>query len=942
MNKKDIDEIVLVDGSGYIFRAYYALPMMTRSDGLPVNAIFGFCNMLLKLLEDIQKEKGGGICVAVIFDAARKTFRNDIYRDYKANRSDPPEDLVPQFDIIKTIPELFNIPSIQSLGFEADDLIASYSKKAIDEKIKVTIVSSDKDLMQLLRYKVTLFDPIKRKDVSPEDVLKKFGVEPKKVIDVQALAGDQSDNIPGIPGIGVKTASLLINEFDNLENLLEKCSTIPQVKRREKIESNKNLAIISKKLVTLKEDVELPISIEKLKFRPLEVNKLIAFLESMEFSRIKSQVISKFGNPDQRKNIDSSEYTKLEEKKNQTDLNVKESEPLETYHDIDQNKYLLINNEKQLNLWIQEIYKIGMVAIDCETTSLSAKEADIVGFSMSVDESNSCYIPLSHKNEQGLLDNQLNLHTFIKIIKPIMEDNAILKIGQNIKYDLIVLNSLDIQTQNFDDTMLMSYVLNSGKHSHKLDDLSKLYLDHETLKFSSVVLKDKGKKTFDYVDVKTATKYAAEDADITFRLWKIFRNKLLNNKQYSFYFYMEKPLISIILNMELNGIKINIEKLKQLTTEFEEKISKIEGFIFDKSGEKFNVGSPKQLGEILFEKMKLPFGKRGKSGNYQTDVAVLEKLKNENVAIANDILDWRQFNKLKTTYCEGLIIRGNKETGRVHTSFGLASTTTGRLSSNDPNLQNIPIKTDEGKKIRSSFISKKDHILVSIDYSQIELRILAHVAKIENLIKGFKNNNDIHSLTAMEVFQVNESELTTELRRRAKTINFGIIYGISPYGLANQLNISNSEAKDYIKKYFRRYPGIEKYMSSTINYCKDNGFVSTLFGRKIFIPFINDKNTARRNFGERSAINAPIQGGAADMIKRSMIQIDRYISSNNLETKMLLQVHDELIFEIPKSEIESVPRKIASIMEVSFKPVLNFSVPLRAEIGNGLNWAEAH
>ena len=942
MKKKGINEIVLVDGSGYIFRAYYALPRMTRSDGLPVNAIFGFCNMLLKLLEDIQKEKGGGIGVAVIFDAARKTFRNDIYQDYKANRSDPPEDLVPQFDIIKTIPELFNIPSIQSLGFEADDLIASYSKKAINENINVTIVSSDKDLMQLLKYNVTLFDPIKRKDIGPKDVLEKFGVNPTKVIDVQALAGDQSDNIPGIPGIGVKTASLLINEFDNLENLLDKCSTIPQIKRRKKIESNKELAIISKKLVTLKEDVELPISLEKLKFKPLEVKKLISFLDDMEFSRIKSQVLSKFGNPDHKNHIESPEYSTQEEKIFQKDLNIKKSESVENYGEIDPNKYLLINNEEQLNLWILEIYKTGIVAIDCETTSLSAKEADIVGFSMSLDKSNSCYIPLSHKNEQGILNNQINLHTFIKIIKPIMEDEAILKIGQNMKYDLIILNGLGIKTKNFDDTMLMSYVLNSGKHSHKLDDLSKLYLNHETLKFSSVISKEKGKKTFDYVDISTALKYAAEDADITFRLWKIFRNDLLKNKQYSFYFYMEKPLISIILNMELNGIKINIEKLKKLTNEFEEKIAKIEGMVFEKVGEKFNVGSPKQLGEILFEKMKLPHGKKGKSGNYQTDVGVLEKLKNENIAVANDILNWRQFNKLKTTYCEGLITRGNKETSRVHTSFGLASTTTGRLSSNDPNLQNIPIKTDEGKKIRGSFISKKDHELVSIDYSQIELRILAHVAKIENLIKGFKNNNDIHSLTAMEVFQVNESELTSELRRRAKTINFGIIYGISPYGLANQLNISNSEAKEYIKKYFRKYPGIENYMSSTIKYCKDNGFVSTLFGRKIFIPFINDKNTLRRNFGERSAINAPIQGGAADMIKRSMIQIDRYILSNNLKTKMLLQVHDELIFEIPKSEIESVPTKIASIMEVCYKPVLNFSVPLRAEIGKGTNWAEAH
>ena len=928
---KPIKELVLVDGSGYIFRAYYALPSMTRSDGTPVNAVFGFTNMLLKLLEEVQREKGGNVGVAVIFDAARKTFRNEIYSDYKANRSEAPEDLIPQFDLIKKIPIVFNLPSIESVGFEADDLIASYVKQSLEKKIKVTVISSDKDLMQLLKYDINIFDPIKRKDIREEDVLKKFGVLPKKVIDVQALAGDQSDNIPGVPGIGVKTAALLINEYGNLQNLLDNCSNIKQLKRREKLEANKDLALISKRLVTLKEDVSLPIPIKDLAFNPLDINKLIEFLDEMEFSRIKSQVVSKFDN------IDNNQL-KTASKNNIPQDNLLNKQ----IQNINKKNYKLILSKNELELWLKQINYNGVLAIDCETNSLSANEAEIAGFSLSLENSIACYIPLNHKNSEQRIEGQISLEDFKILIKPIMEDASILKIGQNLKYDLIILNRIGISLKNYDDTMLMSYVLDAGKNGHGLDELSRIYLSHDTVKYSSVIGKEKGKKTFDYVDLDLALEYAAEDADVTFRIWIILKKRLLAEGLFSFYFYIEKPLVKVILSMELTGVKVDFNKLKKLIIKFESKINEVEEIIFKITNEKFNIGSPKQLGDILFDKMELPQGKKGKSGNYQTDVGVLEKLRNEGVPIANLILRWRHYNKLKNTYCEGLISRKNKFTTRVHTSYGMASTTTGRLSSNDPNLQNIPIKTPEGKEIRSAFVSEEGKKIVSIDYSQIELRILAHVAKIDNLIQGFKNNDDIHSITAMEVFQISKSELTDDLRRKAKTINFGIIYGISPFGLANQLNISNSEAKEYIEKYFRRYPEIRKYMSETIEFCRENKFIKTAFGRKVFIPFINDKNALRRNFGERSAINAPIQGSAADMIKRSMIQVYKYLKKNNFHTKMILQVHDELIFEVPKNEISTIPYDIANIMENAFRPIIDFQVPLKADIGIGESWADAH
>ena len=926
MNMSNSDELVLVDGSGYIFRAYYALPPMHRSDGLPVNAIFGFCNMLLKLIDDIQIEKGGKVSIAVIFDAARETFRNLIYSEYKANRSDPPEDLIPQFDIIKKVPDFFNLKSIQSQGFEADDLIASYSKAASKIGKSVTIISSDKDLMQLLNDNVSIIDPIKKKEVTKETVFEKFGVFPDKVIDVQALAGDSSDNIPGAPGIGPKTASLLINEYDSIENLLKNTHEIKQEKRRASLEENKEIIKISKQLVTLKDDVELPVSINELSYEPMDVQKLVTFLEEMEFNKIKSSVISKFG----LKEKDSKNNDEKLEKKVFLTIN---REP------VNKKKYELIEDERSLRLWCDFVESKGIVAIDCETNSLNAVDAEIIGFSMSVENSKACYIPLKHKSEKC---DQIEIQSFINLVRPILEDESVLKIGQNIKYDFIILRNMGIVTKNMDDTMLMSYVLRTGYRGHNLDELSLDYLSHSTKKFSEVTTVDKKKVCFSEVDIDVAKEYAAEDSDVTFRLWEILKKELLKSKLYEFYFYFEKPLIEIIALMEINGCKINNEHLIFLTSEFSKKIKNIEKKIFEISEENFNVGSPKQLGEILFSKLKLPYGKRGKSGNYQTDVKILEKLKSEKFLIAEYVLEWRQFSKLKSTYCEGLLSRKSKKTSRIHTSFGMASTLTGRLSSNDPNLQNIPIKTAEGRKIRKAFIASPNHFIFSVDYSQVELRILAHVANVDSLLNAFHKNEDIHSVTAMDVFQVDKASLNSDLRRKAKTINFGIIYGISPYGLSAQLDISNSEAKQYIESYFKKYPGIKEYMDKTVKDCRSKGYVATPFGRRIFIPFINDKVANRRNFAERSAINAPIQGGAADLIKLAMPKIYKFLTKEKLMSKMLIQVHDELIFEVPQNEVNIMKENIPIIMTNSHNNFLDLKVPIKVDLGLGINWDEAN
>ncbi|MEE2694814.1 MAG: DNA polymerase I [Pseudomonadota bacterium] len=928
MNTKE-NQLVLVDGSGYIFRAYYALPPMFRSDGLPVNAVFGFTNMLLKLIEDIQDEKGGNVSIAVIFDAARKTFRNDIYSEYKANRDEPPEDLKPQFDLIKKVPSAFNLEAMELLGFEADDLIASYAKKAKEQGRNVTIVSSDKDLMQLLEKGISIIDPLKRKEITTKDVLEKFGVIPEKVVEVQSLAGDSSDNIPGVPGIGPKIAAQLITEFGNVENLIENVEKIPQEKRRESIILHKEMLIISKKLVTLKNDVDLPLEIEKLNFKPLQVEKLIRFLDEMEFNRIKSSVINKFGQKD---------YSNPEIEDKQKKPNQRSEYYIPRREKVNKDLYELITNTRDLENWVEKINKDGIVSIDCETTSLNPVDADIVGFSMSLENSLACYIPLNHSG----LNVQIKLKDFLSLIREVLEDSSILKIGQNIKYDYIILKNLGIEIVNMDDTMLMSYVLRTGQRGHGLDELAADYLSYETTKFSEITSIKKKKIPFSEVDIEIAKNYAAEDADVTFRLWEILKIFLIKNNLFDFYFFVERPLIEVIANMEINGCMIDNIQLKKLSSEFSKKIGFIENNIFEFCGEKFNVASPKQLGEILFVKLGLPFGKRGKSGNFQTDVKILEKLKSENHEIASQILNWRQFSKLRSTYCEGLLSRENDKTKRIHTSFGMASTLTGRLSSNDPNLQNIPIKTSEGREIRKVFIAKKESNIVSIDYSQIELRILAHVANIKSLISAFENDSDIHTVTAMEVFQLSKENVTEEFRRKAKIINFGIIYGISPYGLAVQLEIPNKEAKEYIDKYYSKYPGIRNYMEKTIEECRSNGFVKTPFGRRIFIPFINDKVFTRRNFAERSAINAPIQGGAADMIKIAMPRVHQFLENKRLRTKILLQVHDELLFESPIDEVDTIKKNIPSIMTESHEKLNSLNVPIKVDVGVGNSWADAH
>ncbi len=934
MNTKE-SQLILVDGSGYIFRAYYALPPMFTSSGIPVNAVFGFTNMLLKLVEDVQKEQGGGVRIAVIFDAARKTFRNDIFPEYKANRSEPPEDLIPQFELIKKVPLVFNIPSIQSEGFEADDLIASYSWEANKLGQKVTIMSSDKDLMQLIKPGISMIDPIKKKQITEQIVLEKFGVKPEKVIEVQALAGDSSDNIPGVPGIGPKIASQLINEYQSVENLIENVDRISQTKRRESIIENKNLAIISKKLVTLKTDVELPLKISDLKFKPLVIDNLLKFLSEMEFNRIKTTVISKYGEPSSNYNEAKNNTISVEDS-NSIDENQKNFyRPINDK--IDYNKYELVITNESLNKWIRNVYDNGAVAIDCETTSLNAVEAEIVGFSMSIGNNIACYIPLKHDTK-----NQIGLRDFVKIIKPILEDKSVLKIGQNIKYDFIILKNIGITLKNMDDTMLMSYVLRAGFRGHGLDELSSDLLFHDTKKYSEVTTFEKKKISFDKVDINSAKEYAAEDSDVAYRLWEKLKLLLIENRLFDFYNFVEKPLIEVIAEMELYGFKIDNKQLESLSIKFSQEIKKIEEKIFSLSGETFNVGSPKQLGEILFVKLNIPGGKKGKSGNFQTDVKVLERLKNENFEIASSILEWRQFSKLKNTYCEGLISRKNLVTNRIHTSFGMASTLTGRLSSNDPNLQNIPIKNAEGRQIRKAFIAENGSRIVSFDYSQIELRILAHVAKISTLVDAFVNDEDIHTVTAMDVFHVDRTKVSKELRRKAKIINFGIIYGISPYGLASQLEISNGEAKHYMEQYFEKYPGIKDYMEKTINDCRNNTFVITPFGRRIYIPFINDKLATRRNFAERSAINAPIQGGAADLIKISMFDVFKFLKKEKLKTKLLLQVHDELLFECPTNELTLIEKEIPRLMSESHKSLLSLDVNIKVDYGYGNNWDDAH
>jgi DNA polymerase-1 len=917
------DHFYLIDGSGYIFRAYYALPPLTRkSDGLPTGAVSGFCSMLFKLLEDSKSNENlqKPTHFAVIFDSARKTFRNEIYSDYKANRSEAPDDLAPQFEYIRKSVLAFNLPSVELINYEADDLIATYTDKILKEGAKVTIISSDKDLMQLYKKNVRIFDPMKNKFISEEDVINKFGVDSSKVIDVQALAGDSSDNVPGVPGIGVKTAAELINKYGNLEKLLKSTHEIKQNKRRETLIENKDKAIISKKLVTLKHDAPIDVNLTEFQLKEIDKDKLYKFLREMEFNRLLSSAISTYGEPN------------LKGIKNN-------SKPIENQKPINKKEYYLIKDPKEIDNWIKEAEEVGEVAVDTETSSLDPHQADLIGVSLSSIIGKACYIPLGHKSKRNIDKN-----IALKKLKTLLEDPSIKKIGQNIKFDFIVLFKHGINISSIEDTMLMSYVLDAGKNRHNMDTLSEIHLNHKTIAFKDLVGTGKKEINFSEVDIEKAKDYAAEDADITFRLYKKFYKSLKDEKMFNIYEVFEKPMIKILAYMEIEGIKIDNKFLKVLSSKFEKKIEKIQKEVFKISKKEFNIASPKQLGEILYNDLKIANLKKTKKGSFATSASVLEDLAFKGYEFPQLVLDWRQVSKLKNTYSDSLPEHINPLTKRVHTSFLLAATTTGRLASSEPNLQNIPIKTEDGKDIRKAFIAEKDHILISADYNQIEMRILADLADVKELKKAFKNNEDIHSLTASQIFNVDIKKVNQDQRRKAKAINFGIIYGISQYGLAKQINVSNYEAEEFLNSYFAKFPEIKVYMDQTIKFCRKNGYVNNIFGRRSHFTSINDKNYNVRNFQERAAINAPIQGSASEIMRLAMIRLDKRLNEKkNQKIKMLLQIHDELIFEAPKIEVKRISKIITEEMSgVVDSDQHSFSIPLTVDLNSGDNWGTLH
>ena len=924
MNKiKNSDHYYLIDGSGYIFRAYYALPPLSRkSDGLPTGAVSGFCSMLFKLLEDSKSNQNlqKPSHFAVIFDSARKTFRNEIYKDYKANRSEPPDDLAPQFDYIRKSVLAFNLPSVELINYEADDLIATYVDKILEKGSKVTIVSSDKDLMQLYKKDVRIFDPMKNKFISKEDIEKKFGVDANKVIDVQALAGDSSDNVPGVPGIGVKTAAELINKYGNLEKLLKSIHEIKQNKRRETLIENKDKAVISKKLVTLKNDAPVKQNLEDFKLKEIDKEKLYKFLREMEFNRLLSSAISAYGEP----NLESIK-SGIEESPKHEKINSK------NYH--------LINEINELDRWIEEAEELGEVAVDTETNSLNPHQAELVGISLSTKIGKACYVPIGHKSQKCL-----SKELVIKKLKPLLEDLSVKKIGQNIKFDFIVLFHHGINMSSMEDTMLMSYVLDAGKNRHNMDTLSEIHLGHKPIAFKDLVGSGKKQLNFSEVEIDKAKDYAAEDADITLRLYKKFQKSLKSEKMINIYETFEKPMLKILAFMEIEGIKIDKEFLKSLSSKFKKKIEKIEKEVFKLSKKEFNIGSPKQLGEILYNELKIADLKKTKKGSFATSAVVLEDLAFKGHKFPKLVLDWRQVSKLKNTYSDSLPEHLNPNTQRVHTSFLLAATNTGRLASSDPNLQNIPIKSEDGKDIRKAFVAQKDHFLISADYNQIEMRILADLADVKELKKAFKNNIDIHSLTASQIFNVDIKKVNEDQRRKAKAINFGIIYGISQYGLAKQINVSNFEAEEFLNSYFAKFPEIKVYMDQTIKFCRKSGYVNNIFGRKSHFININDKNYNIRNFQERAAINAPIQGSASEIMRLAMIRLNKKMNEEEYQkSKMLLQIHDELIFESHKNEVKKLSKIIISEMSsVANSDQHSFTIPLTVDLNVGDNWGALH
>jgi DNA polymerase I len=950
------NHLYLIDGSGYIFRAYYALPPMSRSDGTPTGAVTGFCNMMFKMLEDAH-DNDVITHLAVIFDTARKTFRSDIYEDYKAHRPPPPDDLVPQFGLIRDAVKAFNLPSIEMRGYEADDLIATYARQAKEAGWDVTIVSSDKDLMQLVGGPVRMYDPMKSRMIGPEQVQEKFGVGPDKVIDVQSLAGDSSDNVPGVPGIGIKTAAELINTYGDLDALLDRAGEIKQPKRRERLIENAELARISRDLVTLKDDVPLVDgeheTIGEMTLHPPAPDLLLEYLDRQEIKALRAKVLSRWGGDAPRDKASPADAGSGAVRQ--------PADPTAELADLE-TTYTTVSTLDELDQWIARAEEIGTVAVDTETTSLDALQAELVGVSLSVEPGEACYIPLGHRSgaDQGALDfgeggdegdgglvpGQIPLDQALTRLKPMLEHPGVLKVLQNAKYDMKVLahagNGLDIGLTPVDDTLLLSYALEGGMHGHGLDDLCRLHFGHENIKFKEVAGTGKSQVTFDRVAIDVASPYAAEDADMTLRLHRLLKPRLVPEHMTTVYETLERPLVPVLTQMEQAGIKVDRGVLAGLSEDFAGRMETLAAEIHDLAGHPFNIGSPKQLGEVLFDEMGMEGGKKGKTGAYATGAEVLEELANQGHDLPARVLGWRQLTKLKSTYTDALQAQINPNTGRVHTSYAMAATSTGRLASSDPNLQNIPIRTEEGRKIRRAFVPESGQTLLSADYSQIELRLLAHIAGIDTLRQAFADGLDIHAMTASEIFGVPIDGMDPMVRRQAKAINFGIIYGISAFGLARQLNISRGEASDFIKTYFMRFPGIRDYMEDTKELCRNQGYVETLFGRRCHIPGINDKNGARKSFSERAAINAPIQGSAADVIRRAMVRMPGALKDASLNAKMLLQVHDELVFEVPDAELDATTKVVKDIMENAAAPACNISVALTVDVGTGGNWDDAH
>jgi DNA polymerase-1 len=920
------EHLYLIDGSGYIFRAYHAMAYsrkpMTRSDGTPIGAVYGFTNMIMKLLQDLADGEQP-THLAIIFDTKRKTFRSDIYPEYKAHRPPAPEDLKPQFPIIREATKAFGLPSIEMEGFEADDLIATYTRQAREKGWKVTIVSSDKDLMQLLDEGTDQFDTMKNKRTPADGVVEKFGVGPDKVVDVQSLAGDSVDNVPGVPGIGLKTAALLINEFGDLDTLLERAHEIKQNKRRENLIEFAEQARVSRQLVTLEQNVPVEAQIDEFALSDPDAQTLIEFMDEQDFRSLKVKVQHKWGGD---LPVDTASEEVIEVKKD----------------------YSCVTDMETLNKWIIDAYTAGQIAVDTETTGLDATLADLVGISLCIEPGKACYIPVGHGGAADDLlaekPDQLAKADVINALKPLFEDPAVLKVGQNLKYDMSILAREGIELSPIDDTMLLSYALDAGMHNHGMDELSGIHLDISPIPFKEVAGTGKHQLSFDQVPLDKATEYASEDADLTMRLYKLLKPRIAAEKVATVYETLERPLAPVLSQMEREGIKVDVPTLQRLSNEFAIGIERLDKEIQDLAGRPFNVASPKQLGEILFDEQELPGGKKSaKTGAWQTNVDVLEKLAADGHEIPKKVMEFRQFSKLKSTYTDALVKQVNPQTQRVHTSYHMASTTTGRLSSNDPNLQNIPIRTEEGRKIRRAFVPENGNILIAADYSQIELRILAHIAEIDALKEAFANGTDIHAMTASEVFGVPIEGMDPMVRRQAKAINFGIIYGISAFGLARQLDIGRKEAAGYIDAYFEKFPGIRAYMDSTVEFGKEHGYVETLFGRKCHVKSLQDKNPMKRGFGERAAINAPIQGTAADVIRRAMIRMPEALKAEGLtDVRMLLQVHDELVFEAPEGRETTAIPVIKKVMEEACAPAITLDVPLTVDTGIGHDWEEAH